>query len=410
MAFQLKQLFRPLPIMILTAIVLGGFAFFYYDSSSESSVNATATQPSSGGNSRRNMPQPPVQVATAIEQNIPRYLNGLGTVTAANTVTVRNRVDGQIMAIHFEEGQTVKAGDLLVEIDPRPFQVQLTQAEGQLLNAQATLSNAKRDLARYQSLIKTKAISQQELDTQAALIKQTEGSLKAAQGAVDNANLQLTYSKVTAPISGRIGLKLTDVGNYVSSGDSTGLVVITQTNPIDVVFTLPETSLSRILPAYGNGIVLPAEAWDRDNKQRIASGTLLSMDNQIDTTTGTIKLKARFNNDDYKLFPNQFVNIQLKVDTLKNALVIPAAAIQTGNNENFVWLIDEQNKVSKQPVTVGFRSGEITVIDKGINIGQRVVTDGVDRLKEGIQVEVVTPDSLKTPSPENHSQKRATVK
>lgn len=411
MAFQLKQLFRPLPLITFAAIAIGGFAFFYYGSSSESSVSATAPQKPNSGSSRRNMPQPPVQVATAVEQDIPRYLSGLGTVTAANTVTVRNRVDGQIMAIHFEEGQQVKAGDLLVEIDPRPFQVQLTQAEGQLLNAQATLSNAKRDFARYQSLIKTKAISQQELDTQAALIKQTEGSLKAAQGTVDNANLQLAYSKVTAPISGRVGLKLTDVGNYVSSGDSTGLVVITQTNPIDVIFTLPETSLSSILPAFNNGIALPVEAWDRDNKKRIASGTLLSMDNQIDTATGTIKLKARFNNDDAQLFPNQFVNTQLKVDTLKNAVVIPAAAIQTGNNENFVWLIDEQNKVSKQPITVGFRSGEITTINKGIKVGQRVVTDGVDRLKEGIQVEVVTPDSLKTPSSsENRSQRRTAAK
>ncbi len=221
--------------------------------------------------------------------------------------------------------------------------------------------------------------------------------MKAAQGAVDSANLQLTYSKVTAPISGRVGLKLVDVGNYVSSGDSTGLVVITQTHPIDVLFALPETDLRAILPAYNQGKSLSVEAWDRGNKQLITTGTLLSLDNQIDTATGTIKLKARFTNQDNQLFPNQFVNAKIKVDTLDNAIVIPAAAIQTGNNENFVWMIDSDNKVSKQAVTVGLRSGESVVVTQGIETGQRVVTDGVDRLKQDMQVEVVTPQSLSVP-------------
>ena len=402
MTLQFKRLLRPLPL-IATAIIAIGAWLFWHNSNTEQAPGATKSS-QSGNGGRRNMPLPPVQVAMANVQNIPRYLSGLGTVTAANTVTVRNRVDGQIMAIHFTEGQEVNAGDLLVEIDPRPYQVQLTQAEGQLLNMQATLSNAKRDLVRYQKLIKTNMVSQQQLDTQQALVKQSEGSLKAAQGAVDSANLQLTYSKVTAPISGRVGLKLVDVGNYVSSGDSTGLVVITQTHPIDVLFALPETELSAILPAYNQGKSLSVEAWDRGNKQLITTGTLLSLDNQIDTATGTIKLKARFTNQDNQLFPNQFVNAKIKVDTLDNAIVIPAAAIQTGNNENFVWMINDQNKVSKQPVTVGLRSGESVVVSQGVESGQRVVTDGVDRLKQDMQVEVVTPQSLSTSTTKNPRQ------
>ncbi|AWH87436.1 MdtA/MuxA family multidrug efflux RND transporter periplasmic adaptor subunit [Limnobaculum parvum] len=402
MTLQFKRLLRPLPLITI-AIVATGVWLFWHSSNTVRVPGVTkSSQPTGGG--RHNMPLPPVQIATASVQNIPRYLSGLGTVTAANTVTVRNRVDGQIMAIHFTEGQDVNAGDLLVEIDPRPYQVQLTQAEGQRLNIQATLSNAKRDLARYQKLIKTNMVSQQQLDTQQALVRQSEGSLKSAQGAVDSANLQLTYSKVTAPISGRVGLKLVDVGNYVSSGDSTGLVVITQTHPIDVLFALPETDLHAILPAYNQGKSLPVEAWDRGNKQLISTGALLSLDNQIDATTGTIKLKARFTNQDNLLFPNQFVNAKIKVDTIDNAIVIPAAAIQTGNNENFVWMINDENKVSKQPVTVGFRSGESVVVTQGVEAGKRVVTDGVDRLKQDMQVEVVTPQSLSAPNAKSPRQ------
>ncbi|MBK5142455.1 MdtA/MuxA family multidrug efflux RND transporter periplasmic adaptor subunit [Budviciaceae bacterium BWR-B9] len=406
MTLQFKRLLRPLPLIIVAVVAIGAWLYWHNSHTAQAPGATKSSQPTSGG--RRNMPLPPVQVATANVQNIPRYLSGLGTVTAANTVTVRNRVDGQIMAIHFTEGQEVNAGDLLVEIDPRPYQVQLTQAEGQLLNMQATLSNAKRDLVRYQKLIKTNMVSQQQLDTQQALVKQSEGSLKAAQGAVDSANLQLTYSKVTAPISGRVGLKLVDVGNYVSSGDSTGLVVITQTHPIDVLFALPETDLNAILPAYNQGKSLSVEAWDRGNKQLITTGTLLSLDNQIDTATGTIKLKARFTNQDNQLFPNQFVNARIKVDTLDNAIVVPAAAIQTGNNENFVWVINDENKVSKQPVTVGLRTGETVVVSSGIKAEQRVVTDGVDRLKQDMQVEVVTPQSLSAPKTKTTGQPQDT--
>ncbi|WP_413713570.1 MdtA/MuxA family multidrug efflux RND transporter periplasmic adaptor subunit [Serratia marcescens] len=339
---------------------------------------------------RRGAPMSPVQAATATQQTVPRFLSGLGTATAANTVTVTSRVDGQLMAIHFTEGQQVKAGDLLAEIDPRPFQVQLTQAQGQLAKDQATLANARRDLARYQQLVKTNLVSRQELDTQASLVQQTEGAIKADQGAVDSAKLQITYSRITAPIDGRVGLKLVDVGNYVTSGSTTGLVVITQTHPIDVVFTLPEGNIADLLKAQKAGPV-SVEAWDRTNQKKLTTGSLLSLDNQIDTATGTIKLKARFANEDDALFPNQFVNARLQVDTLHDAVVIPTAALQMGNEGNFVWTLSEDNKVSKHRVTAGVQDSRQVVISAGLNAGDRVVTDGIDRLTEGMQVEVLAP-------------------
>ncbi|MGY3351999.1 MdtA/MuxA family multidrug efflux RND transporter periplasmic adaptor subunit [Serratia marcescens] len=340
---------------------------------------------------RRGAPMSPVQAATATQQTVPRYLSGLGTATAANTVTVTSRVDGQLMTIHFTEGQQVKAGDLLAEIDPRPFQVQLTQAQGQLAKDQATLANARRDLARYQQLVKTNLVSRQELDTQASLVQQTEGAIKADQGAVDSAKLQITYSRITAPIDGRVGLKLVDVGNYVTSGSTTGLVVITQTHPIDVVFTLPEGNIADLLKAQKAGPV-SVEAWDRTNQNKLTTGSLLSLDNQIDTATGTIKLKARFTNEDDALFPNQFVNARLQVDTLHDAVVIPTAALQMGNEGNFVWTLSEDNKVSKHRVTAGVQDSRQVVISAGLNAGDRVVTDGIDRLTEGMQVEVLAPN------------------
>ncbi|CAI1856011.1 MULTISPECIES: MdtA/MuxA family multidrug efflux RND transporter periplasmic adaptor subunit [Serratia] len=337
-------------------------------------------------------PMSPVQAATVTQQTVPRYLSGLGTATAANTVTVTSRVDGQLMAIHFTEGQQVKAGDLLVEIDPRPFEVQLTQALGQLAKDQATLANARRDLARYQQLAKTNLVSRQDLDTQLSLVQQTEGAIKADQGTVESARLQITYSRITAPIDGRVGLKLVDVGNYITSGSTTGIVVITQTHPIDVVFTLPEANISDLIKAQKAGPV-SVEAWDRTNQNQLATGSLLSLDNQIDTTTGTIKLKARFTNEDDALFPNQFVNARLKVATLHDAMIIPTAALQMGNEGNFVWTLSEENKVNKHLVTTGMQDSQQVVITAGLNVGDRVVTDGIDRLTEGMQVEVVTPQA-----------------
>lgn len=305
--------------------------------------SATAKQTSTARGAARERLSP-VQVAMATQQTVARYLTGLGTVTAANTVTMTSRVRGQLMALHFIEGQQVQAGDLLAEIDPRPFQVQLTQAQGQLAKDRAVLANVRRDLARYQQLVKTNLISRQEWDAQLSLVQQGAGAIKADQGAVDSAQLQLTYSKIIAPISGRVGLKQIDKGNDITSG-TTAIVMITQTHSIDVVFTPPESTISDIISAQKTG---PVSVEASSNKSLLAQGSLLSLDNQIDTTTGTIKLKARYDNQNDTLFPNQFVNARLKIATLQNAIVVPSAAVQMSNAGNFVWILDEENKVSKQ--------------------------------------------------------------
>lgn len=331
-----------------------------------------------------------VQAATVTSESVPRYLSGLGTVTAANTVTVRSRVDGQLLAIHFQEGQQVKAGDLLAEIDPSQFKVTLAQAQGQLAKDKATLANARRDLSRYQQLVKSNLVSRQELDTQQSLVSEAEGTIKVDEASVASAQLQLSWTRITAPIDGRVGLKQVDIGNQISSGDTTGIVVLTQTHPIDVVFTLPENDIATVVQAQKTGNTLQVDAWDRTNKQKISQGTLLSLDNQIDATTGTIKLKARFTNQDDALFPNQFVNARMLVDTEQNAVVIPAAALQMGNDGHFVWVLNDENKVSKHTVTPGIQDSLKVVISAGLSAGDRVVTDGIDRLTEGAKVEVVT--------------------
>lgn len=388
------RLFITLLVLVIAALAVW---YFYVDKSSASGNNAPgATQQkraSGSGGGRRNMPMPPVQAALAVEKSVPQYLSGLGTVTASNTVTVRSRVDGQLMALHFTEGQQVKAGDLLAEIDPRPFQVQLTQAQGQLDKDQATLENARRDLARYQQLVKTNLVSRQELDTQQSLVRQSEGAVTVDKGAVDNAKLQLTYSKITSPINGRVGLKQVDIGNIISSGDTTGIVILTQTQPIDAVFTLPEANISTIVEAQRAGQPLVVEAWDRTNQHLLTQGQLLTLDNQIDPTTGTIKLKAQFDNQDNALFPNQFVNARLKIGTLQNAVVVPTAAVQMGNEGHFVWVVDNEKKVSKHIVTTGTQDSQQTVITGGLSAGENVVTDGIDRLTEGATVEVIAPQT-----------------
>lgn len=394
---------RRFPVILLViavALIAGGGYWWYSHSSASQAQPAEGAEQSRGKGHRgggRNggamgAAMAPVQAADAIRQSVPQYLTGLGTVTAANTVTLRSRVDGDLIALHFNEGQEVKAGQLLAEIDPRPYQVALIQAEGQLAKSNATLANAKRDLARYEKLAKTSLVSQQELDTQRSLVSETQGTIKADEGSVASARLNLTYSRVTSPIDGRVGLKQVDIGNYVSSGDTTGIVVITQTHPIDLIFSLPENDISAILSAQKQGAV-PVEAWDRSNKTLLTTGALLSLDNQIDTTTGTVKLKARFENQDDRLFPNQFVNARLKVSTLQDAIVIPAAALQMGNEGSFVWVVNSDNKVSKKIVTIEFQDSEKVVIKAGLEAGEKVVTDGIDRLTDGATVEVVAPQA-----------------
>nr|WP_154324755.1 MdtA/MuxA family multidrug efflux RND transporter periplasmic adaptor subunit [Pantoea sp. 201603H] len=379
-------------VAVVAALAIAGI-YGWQQHNVHTPENSAQPQPNRGKGGRRSMPLAPVQAATVSSQSVPQYLSGLGTVMAANTVTLRSRVDGELMALHFTEGQQVTAGQLLAEIDPRPYQVALTQAQGQLAKDQATLANARRDLARYEKLAKTGLASQQQLDTQRSLVSETLGTIKADEGSVASAELNLTYSRIIAPISGRVGLKQVDIGNYITSGDTNGLVVITQTHPVDVVFNLPENDISLILQAQKSGEPLPVEAWDRSNTNKLTEGTLLSLDNQIDSTTGTVKLKARFENQNDDLFPNQFVNSRLKVNTLRDAIVIPPAALQMGNEGHFVWVVNNDNKVSKKRITVGIQDSEKVVIKAGLNAGERVVTDGLDRLTDGATVEVVAPQS-----------------
>lgn len=377
---------RRIGLLLILALVLGGIAYGVYSAMAPlTGDSGSASQGKSKG------PSVPVQVATAILLDVPVYLNGLGTVTASNTATVKSRVDGQLMKLHFTEGKTVKAGQLLAELDPRPFQVSLSQAEGLLAHDQASLANAIVDLKRFQTLLSQESIARQQVDTQAALVRQLEGSLKTDRAQVDAARLQLDYSRITAPIGGRVGLKQVDLGNQVKSGDTNGLVVITQVQPINVVFTLPEAQLASVLAPQHSGETLAVEAWDREMKQTLARGKLLALDNQIDTTTGTVKLKAEFSNEDDTLFPNQFVNARLQVGTLRQAVVVPVGAVQTGKQGSFVWVLGANDRVSQRTVSTGPNDGERVVVSTGVAAGERLVTDGIDRLKPGMKVQVVEP-------------------
>lgn len=386
-------------IIALIVVIAGGYAYWQFNAAKTASpenkgTQATNTQ-SRGTSASRRPPLPPVQVATSTQEDVPQFLSALGTVKATNSVTVTSRVEGQLMALHFTEGQQVQKGDLLAEIDSRPFEVQLAQAKGQLAKDQATLANARLDLVRYQKLAKTNLVSQQELDNQQALVKQSEASIRIDEATISNAQLQLTYSKITAPISGRVGLKQVDVGNYISGGSSTPIVVINQMDPVDVLFTLPEQDLANVIQARKSNADLPVTALDRNNQFELAQGTLFSVDNQIDAATGTIKLKARFPQQENTLFPNQFVNVRLYVTTLEKAVVIPNAALQMGNEGHFVWVVDSEDKVSKLRVEVALQNAEKVVIASGLSANQRVVTDGVDRLTQGAKVDIVTPTAPK---------------
>jgi multidrug efflux system membrane fusion protein len=328
----------------------------------------------------------PVGTAKADKGDMPIVLGGLGTVTPLAMVTVKTQINGQLIDVAYTEGQLVKKGDLLAQIDPRPYQVALAQAEGQLAKDQAALKNAEIDLNRYKTLVAQNSIARQTADTQAATVEQNRGTVQADQAQVDTQKLNLTYCRIVAPINGRVGLRQVDPGNYVQTSDAGGIVVITQLQPISVIFTLPEDSLPAVLRRLHAGATLTATAFDRTGNTKLDVGRLETVDNQIDTSTGTVKLRAAFDNPEQILFPNQFVNIQLLVDTMSGATVVPVAAVQRGAPGTFVYLVKPDDTVSAQAVTLGPSDNQRVAVTKGIEPGQTIVTDGADRLKDGAKI------------------------
>ncbi len=366
---------------VAVVLALVGIA---YVGSRNGQRSAAAADRAAGGTG----PAVSVVAARARIDDVDVHLTGLGTVTALKTVTVRARVDGELVTVAFREGQLVGAGDLLAEIDSRPFQVQLEQAEGQKAKDEAALADAQLDLQRYQVLIDQDAVPRQQLDTQRAAVKQLEAALRSDQAQIDTARLNLTYARITAPASGRIGLRLVDPGNIIHATDATGLAVITQRQPIAVVFTLPQDQLPEVLQQLRGRGELAVDAYDRDLTTKLASGTLAAVDSQIDPTTGTIKLKATFPNGDEALFPNQFVNARLRVKRIPRAVVVPSAALQRGPQQTFVYVVTADQTVESREVVATLTEGDEAVIAKGVAAGEMVVTDGVDRLKTGTRVAV----------------------
>jgi multidrug efflux system membrane fusion protein len=373
-----------LGIVLVAALAVGGYYYWQWRSTPSPTAAAGATK----GGARGPGGPTPVVAAPAAQSDVDIIVNGLGTVTPLRTVTVKSRVDGELVRVLFNEGQLVKEGALLAEIDPRAFQVQLAQAEGQLARDRALLENARLDLERYRTLFKQDSIAKQQVDTQASLVRQYEGALAVDRSQIDNARLQLAYSRISAPISGRIGLRLVDPGNIVRAGDTNGLVVITQLQPVAVLFTVPQDLLPAVLKRIQSGDQIAVEAWDREQKARLAEGMLASADNQVDPQTGTVKLKAQFANDDGGLFPNQFVNVRMKLDTLKDAIVVPSAAVQRGAQGMFVYVVQPDKTVALRNVKLGPLDGQRQAIAEGLAPGDLVVTDGTDRLRPGAQVDV----------------------
>jgi multidrug efflux system membrane fusion protein len=375
---------RPIGILLLIAVLAGGF--FLWRSTHKPQTTAAAGR-GRGGNADGNA-RIPVAVTPAQRRDLPVYLDGLGSVEAFNTVTLKSRVDGQMMEVRFKEGQDVKKGDLLAIIDSRPYEVALAQAQANLAKDTAQLTDAKLNVDRYGQLVKDGVIPQQQYDTQRALASQLQGAVAADQAQIDSAKLNIDYCHITAPIDGRVGLRLVDAGNIVHASDTNGLLVITQMEPIAVIFTLPEDTLPVVNGHMRSGASLPVKTLSRDNGMQIASGTLLTIDNQIDQSTGTYRLKAVFDNKDRALWPNQFVNARLLTDVKKNATIIPVAAVQRGEQGSFVYRVNpSENTAEVVPITLGVTEGTIASVESGLSANDLVVTDGQDRLRPGARVD-----------------------
>ena len=333
-------------------------------------------------------PPQPVREATVTKGDMPVVLQGIGTVSPLATVSVKTQINGQLTEVAFKEGQLVKKGDFLAQVDPRPFEVALEQAQGQLARDQALLQQAQTNLVRFQILLKQDSISRQQAEDQRFLVMQDQGAIKTDQANIDSAKLNIAYCHIVSPVDGRVGLRQVDPGNYVQTSDPNGIVVLTQLQPISVIFPLPEDNLDQVIARLHEGAKLPVSAFNHANTQQIATGTLETVDNQIDTTTGTVKLRAIFPNIDDALFPNEFVNAHLLVNTMHDAVLTPTAAVLTGAPGTYVWLVKPDNTVTVRPVKLGPSDGEHTAILSGLQPGDKVVTDGLDRLREGAKVEV----------------------
>jgi multidrug efflux system membrane fusion protein len=339
-----------------------------------------------GRRAQGGQPSQPVMVQAAATGDLNIYLEALGTVVPLANVTLRAQIAGQLMEVDFKEGQLVKQGDLLAVIDPRPYEVAIQQAHGQLVQAEAQLQDAQSNLARYEKLSQQDSISTQQVDTQRALVSQYVGQVEADQAAINSAKLNLAYCHVTAPVSGRVGFRQIDAGNYVTPGDASGLVVLTQVKPTTVIFTLSEDNVPDVAARLHAGATIPIEAFDRTQTRQLASGTLATIDNQVDATTGTFKLRALFPNDDESLFPNQFVNVRMLLDVDRGATVIPTSAIERGQPGTFVYVVKPDQTVTARPVKLGPAEGERVAVLSGLAVGERVVIDGADKLKEGMPV------------------------
>jgi multidrug efflux system membrane fusion protein len=395
----------PFPIVgaIAVVVIVALLAWHFWPSSSSDatgSADKSATKGQSKGGSKGgaskfgggdpNRPQP-VSAVAAKTGDLNIVQTALGTVTALRTSTVKTRADGLLQTVNFKEGDMVVEGALLAKIDPAPYAVALEQAEGQLARDQAMLANAKVDLDRYRKLLAQDSIASQQVDQQVALVKQTEGTVKLDQAQVDNAKLQLSWTNITAPIGGLVGLRQVDPGNMVHGSDSNGIAVITQLDPISVLFTIPQDTLPRILARMKAGDRPPVEAWDREQKTQLAKGALAATDSQIDVSTGTVKLRAQFPNAGGKLFPNQFVNVKMVVDTQHDVVLVPSAAVQRATQGTIVYVVNDDSTVNVRAVKLGATEGDMTGIDSGLKAGEKVVTDGVDRIREGAKVEIVVP-------------------